>query len=46
MILGIYLLISLGLNLNLSYNVIEADDEPFKGTTAPMVDLGTYEFKN
>ena len=27
-------------------NVIYADDGPFKGSTTPMVDLGTYEFKD
>ena len=44
-ILGRDLLKDLGLNLNLSYHVIEADDGHFKGSTASMVDLGTYEFK-
>ena len=41
MILGRYLLIYLGLNLKLSDHVIEADDGPFKGYTAPMVSMGT-----
>ena len=41
-ILGRYLLTDLGLNLKFSDHVIEADDGPFKGSTAPMVDLGTY----
>ena len=45
MILGIDLLPSLGLNLKYSDIVIEADDVPFKGFMAPMVDLGTYKFK-
>ena len=46
MILGRDLLTSLGLNLKLSDHIIEADDGPFKGSTAPMVDMGTYEFKD
>ena len=25
---------------------MEADGEPLKGSTAPMLDLDTYEFKN
>ena len=41
-ILGRYLLIELVLNLKFYYHVIEADDGPFKGSTTPMVDLGTY----
>ena len=45
MILGIYLLTELGLNLKFSDHVIEADDGTFKGSTTPMVDLGTYKFK-
>ena len=45
MILGRYLLTTLGLNLKLSDHFIEADDGPFKGSTSPMVDMGTYEFK-
>ena len=44
MTLGRYLLKALGLNLKLSDHVIEADDETFKGSTAPMVDMGTYRF--
>ena len=44
-ILGRYLLIDLGLNLKWSDHVIESDDGTFKGYMAPMVDLGTYEFK-
>ena len=46
MILGIYLLTELGLNLKFSDHVIEADDGTFKGSTSPMIDLGTYEFKD
>ena len=44
-IIGRDILTDLGLNLKLSYPVIEADYEPFKGYMAPMVVLGTYEFK-
>ena len=46
MILGWDLLSELALNLKLSDHIIEADGGPFKGSTTPMVDLGTYEFKN
>ena len=46
MILGKDLLIPLVLNLELSDHVIEANDGPFKEYTAPMVNLGTYEFKD
>ena len=46
MILGRYLLTYLGLNLQLSDHTIEADDGPFKGSRAPMVDMGTQEFKD
>ena len=35
-----------GLNLKFSDHVIEADDEPFKGSTEPMVDLDMYKFKD
>ena len=42
MILGKYLLTELGLNLKLSDHVIKADDGPFKGSTTPTFDLGTY----
>ena len=45
MILGRDLLTELGLNLKLSEHVIKLDDGPLKGSTAPMVDLGTYQFK-
>ena len=46
MISGRYLLTELGLNLELSDHVIKEDNVPFKGYTSPMVDLGTYGFKN
>ena len=46
MILGQYILKELGLNLKLSEHVIEAHDGTFKGYTTPMVDLGTFEFKD
>ena len=45
MILGQYILTELGINLTLSEHVIEAYDGPFKESTTPMVDLGTYIFK-
>ena len=44
-ILGIYILTELGLSLKLYDHVIKAEYVPFKGSTAPMVDIGTYEFK-
>ena len=44
-ILGSYLFPYLKLNLKLSDHFIEVNDGPFKGLTAPMVDLGTYKFK-
>ena len=44
-ILGRYLLKELVLNLKLSEHIIKADDGPLKGSSAPMVDLITYEFK-
>ena len=44
-ILDIDLLTALGLDLKFSDHGIEADDGPFKGSTAPMVGLGTYDFK-
>ena len=46
MILGRYILTELGLNLKNSKHVIEADDGPFIGSTAYMVDLGAYVFKD
>ena len=39
------LLKTLGLTLKFSDHVLEADDGHFKGSTATMVDLVTYEFK-
>ena len=45
MILGRDLLTGLGLKLRLSDHIIEAYYGPFKGSTSPMVDLSTYEFK-
>ena len=45
-ILGRYILTDLRLNLKFSNKLIESDDGPFKGYTAPMVDLGTYKFKD
>ena len=44
MILGRNLLTELGLNLKFSGHVNKSDYGPFKGSTAPTVDLGTYEF--
>ena len=41
MILGRDILTDLGSNIKFSDHVIEADDGPFKGSTAPMVDLST-----
>ena len=45
MILGQYLLTELVLNLKFSEHVIEADYGIFKGSTTPVVNLGTYIFK-
>ena len=45
MILGRDILTALGLDLELSDYIIETNDGPIKGSTEPMVDLGTYEFK-
>ena len=45
MILGRYVLTKLGLNLKFSEHAIKADDRPFKGSTTPMVYLGTYACK-
>ena len=44
MILGRYLLTSLGLKLKLSDRVISPFDGSLKGSMAPMFDQGTYEF--
>ena len=46
MILGQDLLTELGLNLKFSEHAIEADYGPFNGSTATIVDLGTYIFKD
>ena len=45
MILGRYLLATLGLYLKFSENIILGDDGPLKGCSAPMVDVITYGFK-
>ena len=44
MILGIDILKSLVLNIKSSDNFIGENDGPFKVSTAPMVDMGMYEF--
>ena len=41
-ILGRDILTELGLDLKKSEHVIESYDGNFKGSTSPMVDLGTY----
>ena len=46
MILGRYVLTALVINLKLSDRIIEADDGPLKGLTAPIVDLGMCEIKD
>ena len=46
MILGGYVLTEPGLKLKLFEHVIKADDGTLKGSTPPMVDLGTYVFKD
>ena len=46
MILGRDILKSLGLNINFSDDVIEANNGTFKQWTVHMVDLITYEFKD
>ena len=45
MILGKNIFTALKLNIKFSDHVIESDDGTFKGLMAPIVDLGTYEFK-
>ena len=45
MILGQDIRTELGLNLKISEQVIEEYYGPFKGSTTPMVNLGTYLFK-
>ena len=46
MILGQDLLTEIVLNLKLSEHVTEADDGPLNRSTTPMVNLGTYIFKD
>ena len=46
MILGKDILTSLGLYLFIFNCVIKGGDGTFENCTAPMVDLGNYEFKN
>ena len=46
MILGRAILTALGINLKFYERVIEPDDGPLKGSSAPMVDIGTYGFKH
>ena len=46
MIIGWDIPIELVLNLKLSEHVIKVDDGHVKGYTTPMVDLGTYIFKD
>ena len=45
MILVWDLWIELGLNLKFYEHVIESDDGPFKGSTTPIANLGTYVFE-
>ena len=44
--LGIHLLTALRVNLNFSEYVINVNDGPLKGSSAPIVDQGAYEFKD
>ena len=46
MILRRYLLTELGPKIKVYDHVIESKNGPFKGSAAPMVDLGTCEFKH
>ena len=46
MLFGRGILIYLRLDLNFSDHVIKATDGHLKGSKTPMVDLGTYEFKD
>ena len=46
MILGRYIKTALGLNLKFYEHAIKAYDGPLRVSTAPMVDLVTYEFKD
>ena len=45
-ILGRNILELLLLNLKLSEHIIKSDDGPLKVSVAPVVDLGTHEFRN
>ena len=45
MILGIYLLTTLGLDIKFSRNIILGGDGPFKGCSSHVVDVSTYDFK-
>ena len=45
MIIDRYLITTLGLNIRFSENIIIGGDGPFKGCSAPMLDVSTYEFK-
>ena len=44
MILGRYLLAALGLYIKFSKNVIHGRERPYKGCSAPMVDVNNYDF--
>ena len=46
MILGRYLLIEFLLNPKLSKHAFKRGDETLKGSTAPMIDLVMYRFKD
>ena len=46
MILGRDMLTASEINQELSEHVIKAYDGPLKESTAPMVDLSTYQFKD
>ena len=45
-ILGRDIFTSFGLHLQFSQHAIKGGDRPSKGSTAPMIDLVTYEFKD
>ena len=45
MILGRDLLTALGMDINFSENIMIGGHRPYKGFSAPMVDLSNYEFK-
>ena len=46
MILGRYILTALVLNIKLSEHIMEEDGGTLKGSTAPMVDISKYGFKD